>query len=173
MMLNIKKTLLIVISLSVLVTISTQVFANMFSFARKQAITLSHGVKGHIVKSGKPLKNITVYRSLTYGKEYVDEVKTHDDGSFSFPARVIQSSKPNKMFDNDSILQNISIKNGTDEISLWIVFVRPSLHQSEALARNLKQLSCDIDNEGQTYDVPFDENLNGTFAIFSPCPSIN
>lgn len=163
-----KKSLLIILSIIVIFTLSTQVFANMFSFSKKQDVTLSHAVQGRLLKGGEPLKNVTVHRTLTYGKDYVDDVETNHEGYFSFPEKVIQSSKPSKMFDNDSVVQHIYIQHDGEEVTLWAV--APSYHESSnTLARNLKQLICDLDREAKTYDLPIEEYPQDTFAIFTMC----
>lgn len=151
------------------VLISTQVHAEMFGFLKKQDFVLSAPVEGVLLSDGKPQAGVEVSRSLKYGKEYVDTSVTDDSGRFSFPKKVIRTSKPNNMFDNESLHQHIYIENGTPEgIIVWyaIISLTPD---SKTLVKLLGNLVCDIAKEAQTYDIPIAENKGHTFTIYTTC----
>lgn len=155
--------------LAITFLISTQAYADMFGFLKKQDYVLSAPVKGVLLKGGNPQSGVEVLRSLTYGKEYVDKSVTDEVGRFSFPKKIIRTSKPSNMFDNESVHQHIYIDNGTLEgVIVWysIIYLNPD---SQTLIELLSSLECDIAQEPQTYDIPIAENNGHTFTIYTTC----
>lgn len=148
---------------------TTQAYADMFGFFKKQDYVLSAPVGGVLLSDGKPQAGVEVLRSLTYGKEYVDKSVTDNRGHFSFPEKVIRTAKPANMFDNESVHQHIYIDNGTPEgIIVWYSII--TLHpDSKTLVELLGSLVCDIAQEPQTYDIPIAENKGHTFTIYTTC----
>ena len=58
---------------------------------------LSAPVEGRLLLDEQPVAGKKVFRRLNYGDEYIDEVTTSSDGRFSFPKKVIKTSKPSNM----------------------------------------------------------------------------
>ncbi|GAA78136.1 MULTISPECIES: DUF6795 domain-containing protein [Pseudoalteromonas] len=166
---RLKISLLVVVSITVIFFTTTQAFADMFGFSKKQDFTLSVPISGQLLNDGKPLANITIFKSFTFGDEYLDETTSDDNGNFSFPERVIKTSKPANMFDNGSLIQHIYIKkDNSKDIVLW--FARIGLHkQSKTLNEYLNNLVCDIAKEPQTYDIPVVEDKEHVFTVYTAC----
>lgn len=163
-----RTVMILAIAILCILFTTTQVFADMFGFSKKQEFVLSAPVEGQLLNDGKPFANEKVTRLLSYGKEYVDETVTNKDGYFSFQEKVIKTSKPENMFDNESLFQHIYIQDDNEEITIWAV--RVVLHEkSNTLKKLLAELKCDIKHAPDTYDIPIEEAPNHTYAIYTPC----
>jgi hypothetical protein len=160
--------LIAAVALLILFT-TTQVFANMFGFFSKEEFELSAPVEGHLLYEEQPVAGKKVFRKLNYGDDYIDEVTTGTDGRFSFPEKVIKTSKPSNMFDNESVIQHIyTLDENAEEVTIWAVRVFPYEHK-DTLTEYLNDLVCDIAHEPQTYDIAAKEDKQHTFAVFTTC----
>lgn len=138
-------------------------------FKKKEDVLLSSPVQGQLLDGNKPLSNITVTREIVYGKEYIDTATTDDNGYFQFTKKAIKSNKPNNMFDNDSIRQNIFIKINNEDIHLWVVRVFLTPANDTTLTRNLNNLICDINTPPKTYYLLASEHETEEFPIYTIC----
>ncbi len=166
---RLKVFLLVIVTITLVFFTTTQAFADMFGFSKKHNFILSASLNGELLNNGQPVANTVVTRTLTYGDEYTDEATTDDNGHFSFPEKIIKTSKPSNMFDNESLVQHVYLENGTPEgVVLWYVTI--SLHEdSDTLSELLKGLVCDISKEPQTYDIPIKEAPEHVFTIYGAC----
>ena len=163
------KPALIVISMLLILIPVTSIGVDMFGWFNRVEVTLSSPVKGNLHDKGKPLSNVTITRELIYGKEYIDTTVTDDEGNFYFPEKVIKSSKPNNMLDNDVLRQRLYILQDSEEVHLWLVRVILGDANDLTLTKNLKNLKCDISVEPQTFYVPIDSVKDSEYAIHSSC----
>jgi len=160
--------LIVVVAILILFT-TTQVFANMFGFFSKEDFVLSAPVEGRLLFDEQPVAGKKVFRRLNYGDEYIDEVTTSSDGRFSFPKKVIKTSKPSNMFDNESVIQHIyTLDENAKEVTIWAVRLFPYEHK-DTLTKYLSNLVCDIANEPETFDIAAKDNKQHTFAVFTTC----
>ena len=158
-----------VVSIAFLSLVSTLVFADMFGLLKKQDVVLSREVHGLLLDNGQPLSNVKVFRVLTYGEEYLDQVVTDENGHFYFPDKIIHSSKPSQMFFNSSLNQHIYAKtDNDDELVLWYARIIQA-EDSETLTELLNHLVCDITNDAKTYDIPAKEDPSKLFVIYTRC----
>jgi len=163
-----KAYFLVIVSITIIFT-TTQACADMFGFFNKQDFVLSAPVKGQLLDKGQPVANTKVVRALTYGDEYIDEVTTSSDGRFSFPKKVIKTSKPSNMFDNESVIQHIyTLDENAKEVTIWAVRLFPYEHK-DTLTEYLSNLVCDIANEPETFDIAAKNDKQHTFAVFTTC----
>jgi len=153
----------------VIIFISTQELTGMFGFFNKSDFLLSAPVQGVLLDNGKPVAKQGITRSLTYGKEYIDETITDDNGRFRFDEKLIRTAKPANMFDNDSLIQHIYLENGTPEgILLWYTSI--SIHESSNTLKGLLgDLVCELSKSPQTVDIQIEEAPEHTFAIYGMC----
>lgn len=142
---------------------------DMFGWFKKDDLLLSTTVKGQLSEEGNVLSGITVYRELTYGKEYKDTAITDENGYFSFPEKIIQTNKPSNMLDNDSIRQSIYINVQNEQIFLWAVRLYTTTPSDSALSRNLINLTCDINSQAKTRDISSEEDSTELLAIHGIC----
>ena len=160
----------ILISLGALLLIPQKsIGVDMFGWLKREEVILSSPVKGKLLDGDKPLSNVTITRELTYGKEYTDKTVTDQNGNFSFPEKIIKSSKPGNMFDNDVLRQHIYTNISGEQNHLWMVRVYRGKANNQALTQNLENLVCDIQHEPQTNYVPIKDNEDSTFTIYSNC----
>lgn len=143
--------------------------ADMFAWFKKQKVILSSSVSGRIIDGNKPLQGIIVYRDLTYGKNYKDTAITDRNGQFTFPGKVINSSKPNNMLDNDPIQQNLYIKKQGEKLTLWGGYFFSISPENKAIRGYLSNLFCDINNAHKTYDIPIKSSTDHELSIYSLC----
>ena len=166
---RLKIFVLVIVSITVVFFTTSQACADMFGFFKKHDFVLSVPINGQLLEDGKPLANVTVFKSFTFGDEYLDETTSDENGYFSFSEKVIKTSKPSNMFDNGSLIQHIYIKsdNAQDKV-IW--FARLGLHkQSATLNGYLNNLMCDIAKEPQTYDIPIIEDKQHVFTVYTTC----
>ena len=166
---KLKRRFIVVVSIAFLSLVSTLVFADMFGLLKKQDVVLSREVHGLLLDNGQPLSNVKVFRVLTYGEEYLDQVVTDENGHFYFPDKIIRSSKPSQMFFNSSLNQHIYAKtDNDDELVLWYARIIQA-EDSETLTELLNHLVCDITNDAKTYDIPAKEDPSKLFVIYTRC----
>ncbi|MEL0660999.1 DUF6795 domain-containing protein [Psychromonas arctica] len=166
---KLKRLFIVVVSIAFLSLVSTLVFADMFGLLKKQDVVLSREVHGLLLDNGQPLSNVKVFRVLTYGEEYLDQVVTDENGHFYFPDKIIRSSKPSQMFFNSSLNQHIYAKtDNDDELVLWYARIIQA-EDSETLTELLNHLVCDITNDAKTYDIPAKEDPSKLFVIYTRC----
>ena len=143
----------------------------MFGFLKKDIFLLSPSVNGQLFDNGKPLINVTVFRSMTYGQEYLDRAVTDSQGYFSFPERKINTSKPNRMFDNDNLTQHFYLNRGDSELFtiLLATYFNYDAENSLSVSQLFSGLRCEILNSANTYDIPTMENIEHLIVVYTRC----
>lgn len=166
---KLRRRFIAVVSIAFLSLVSTLVFADMLGFLKKQDVVLSREVQGLLLDNGRPLSNIKVFRVLTYGEEYLDQVITDENGHFYFPEKIIRTSKPSQMFFNSNLHQHIYAKTtNDDELVVWYGNIIQA-EDSETLTELLSDLVCDITDDAKTYDIPAKEDPSKLFVIYTRC----
>jgi len=150
---------------------SLQVGAGVFGFFNKQDFLLSPAIEGKLLEKGKPIVGQTIMRRLHYGKQYIDKTVSDSQGHFSFPRWSIKTSKPNQMFDGDSLSQHIYIQQkNSEELMLWMAnFFFYEDQNSIVLEKMLTGLNCDISKQAATYDIIPPENTEHEFVVYTLC----
>ena len=127
---------------------STQGMADMLGFFKRYEVHLSPEVSGRVIKNDEPIDGAFVYRTLDYGREYVDKTETDSAGQFSFPAKTIYSSRPGKLFDESRIRQVVGVQHNGRNYLLWYTTL-DSVHPRQAIADRLAALNCDLSDPEQ------------------------
>lgn len=155
---------------SLLVLLSTQAIANMFGFLKKYDVHLCPEVHGRVLLKGKPLGNIEVFRSLTYGDddEVLNKTLTDKEGRFSFDAVNIRSKKPGSMFDESSIRQVIDLDYKKENYLLWGGLVS-EIKPNKLITDKLSKLLCDISSEEKYFEFTSSDEDHLVLGIQSIC----
>ncbi|SBS26332.1 hypothetical protein MSP8886_00573 [Marinomonas spartinae] len=119
----------------------------MFSFLKKENVTLCPEVHGKLLLNGTPLNNIEIIRSLNYigEHEYTDSVISDSDGSFSFNSYSIKSRVPNKLFNESRIFQYIYADYDGKIYVIW-KSKQPGYNVIFAYAKKLENMLCELSN---------------------------
>ncbi len=151
--------------------ISHEVNAGMFDlikqYFKQYDVYLSPEVHGSISNNGVPLKNIEVYRSLDYDKEYVNKVKTDSNGQFSFPEKVIKSRRPGKLLDETRTRNVIGLFHKEKNYLLW--YKTGDIGPERAVAERLKTMKCDLKTPEEQLVFDNYEQPDFPHAAFSIC----
>lgn len=148
--------------------ISHEVDAGMFGFFKRYGVHLSPEVRGVITENGTPLKNLEVYRTLDYEKEYVDKTRTDSNGRFSFPEKVIKSSRPGKLLDETRTRQVIGLFYGDKNYLLWYTTTGGTTPK-RAISERLNTLNCDLTTPEEELVFENFEHPDFPHSAFSIC----
>ncbi|WP_445767136.1 DUF6795 domain-containing protein [Rheinheimera sp.] len=140
----------------------------MFSWFKKYDVHLSPAVQGTFTVDGTPLQNIKVFRELDYGKAYIEETTTDEQGQFYFAYKHIKSRLPGNKFDQSKIRQVISLDYQGQTYVLWYLNTS-SIKPQQAIVERLAVLNCDLSNEELEHVFPNIEKPEFPHSTFSIC----
>ena len=139
----------------------------MKQYFKQYDVYLSPEVHGAISKHGVPLRNVEVYRNLDYDKAYRDTAQTDLNGQFSFPEKIIKSSRPGKLFDETRIRQVIGLVHEDEKYLLW--YLTDDIGQKGAIAEHLRAMKCDLTTPEMEFAFDNHEHPGFPHAAFSIC----
>lgn len=151
-----------------LVLVISEVSAGMFGLGKKYEVQLFPVVEGRILLDGEPLSGATVIREATYDEAEIQEIRTDQEGRFSFPPWTVQSSTPGKPFVEDRLRQVIVARHQGNQYVLWY-YVTGRIDGEKVVAEKLKALSCDLKDEELDHHFVKAENPDFTHNISSIC----
>jgi hypothetical protein len=152
----------------VILTFSSQVMADMFSWFKKYDVHLSPAVQGSVTLNGKPLAGIRVFRELDYGKSYNDETVSDQHGNFYFAEKNIKSRLPGNKFDQSRSRQVISLDYQGKLFLLWYLNTS-SIKPQQAVVQRLAALNCELNDEELEQVFPNFEKPDFPHSTFSIC----
>lgn len=148
--------------------LSTEATAGMFGFLTRYDVQLSPEVKGRVTLDGKPLSDVEIYRTLTYGEERLDRTRTDSDGAFRFPERNIKSRRPGRLFDETRVRQVVGLIYEDKNYLLWYT-VPGGIKPSRSLSEKLGTLSCDLSSPEKEQVFDNYENPSFPHGVSSIC----
>ena len=140
----------------------------MFGFFKRYDVHLSPEVRGQITLDGQPLANIEIERILDYDKEYFDTTLSDENGKFYFPEKSIKSTRPGQMLDETRTRQVIGLTHHEKRYLLWYT-TTSSLAPEKVIVDKLTNLSCDLSNPEERYEIPIHEDPSFYHVIISIC----
>jgi len=156
---------------SILFTLPTEATASMFGFFKKKYdIHLSPEVHGSIKLNGKPMAGLLVSRELAYIRDYekTEIAITDEQGQFSFPERSTQSTKPDSMFHEPSLLNVVKVTYEDKEYQLWWD-ISSSIEPAKGKSEKLLQLNCDLKDSLEDIEFENIEDPRWPHLIASIC----
>jgi len=148
--------------------LTTKAAADMFGIFKKYEVHLCPEIKGQIKSKGIAIKNVKVFRSLTYGddKEILEETVTNSDGYYHFNEKNIKSKKPGSMFDESSIRQIIDLDYQDKRYLLWGGEVK-EIKPNPTITLKLSKLDCDLSSEEKYFE--FSDEGSTIIGVQSIC----
>lgn len=140
----------------------------MFDFLKRYEVHLSPEVNGRVVMGGQAVAGAEVYRELFYEVRYLAKTVTDAEGRFSFPAKIINSRNPGKLFGETHITQVITLDHADETFLLWRTSTT-KLRTPQVLAEKLQNLNCDLETPETLQHFPILENPSFTHNIRSIC----
>ena len=157
----------VVIGVLLLVGIS-EGSAGMFGLGKKTEVHLSPEVKGVVLLNGHPVAGAQVVRTLDYDQEYREELVTGEDGTFYFPEKNIQSSRPNKLMDETRVRQIVTVNYQGEKYLLW--YATPgTIHWRTGIAKRLSSMRCELTNPETEQGFENVEKPQFPHSTFSVC----
>lgn len=140
----------------------------MFDFLKRYDVHLSPEVRGKITFEGTPMADLEVYRTLYYGKEYIDKTLTDSEGAFHFPAKDIKSGLPGKLLDETRVRQVVGVHYEGDNYLLWYT-VLGGITPRGNLAEKLGSLACELTTPEKEHVFENYEKPSFPHGVFSIC----
>jgi hypothetical protein len=145
-----------------------QIISGLLAWLKRYDVELSPTVEGRLTESGTPLEDVRITRELHYGKSYIDETYSDEQGRFSFPPKTIQSRLPGRPLSEARTIQVIVAHTNKEDLLLWQA-ATDALEIPETLRNYLSQLTCDVQNPQRTHHLPNKEHPNFPHNIGSIC----
>ena len=156
-----------VFSSILLIVISPQVNADMFSWFKRTELELSPEINGTIKLNGKPVAGATVHRYLSYGdKDFNDNITTDIDGRFKFPVKTVKI-RVSSMFDT-WVSQLLIVESAKQKVKIWSTGATNTLTYN-SVHQLLSSLDCELTSAEMKIGIPRTNPLSPPLWLVSNC----